>query len=797
MLFKPEKVLRITLAFCLILPAMINAEESEENGQEIKVPEIRIIGAEEEALNKVPGAADSVEEEELKREQPISGQQALSRLPGIHAVDTDGFGFFPRISVRGLNPDMSRKVLLLEDGAPVALGPYTDPSSYYFPLIERMKGIEVLKGSGTIRNGPNTIGGTINFLTKDAPVDPELKITGAGGSHGYEMGMIEWGGTFDNISVLVNYAHKNGEGNRANNDFDADDFMLKLGFALNESHFLGVKFTYYRNDANATYLGLTQDMYDNEILDRRTNPTSNDQIKIERASFDVNHEWEINPDTSLKTLLYWNNAGRDWWRADIRRFNVGLNSGQIIDDDQISLQDPALTFTRENPYSNGGRLRNFQVAGIDQRFTLGHGLFGIKNETELGWRYHAERMDNQRVNNNQIASGRTGTIDDEDVRKAHAIAAFAQNRFSLTDKLDITPGVRFEGYRQERIIHIENGTQPVETAAAIAEGRQDYNNEQLDGKNKTYNDEVIPGLGITYRAHELFTIFAGAHKGFAPPRVADVISGTGAAVNLNAERSINYEAGIRGKNQRFSYAITGFAYDFRNQIVSASQSGGATTGVTNAGETLNQGVESEFGIFIVQDMLRFDVNYTYLPVAKVTSNRIPVNDFKVQPGTTHADWVTYAEDRINRQYNPFLPKEHRNQKGNRLPYAPEDMVNAGLTLILGGFEANVQMQYTGEQYSDFENTEGSGLDENIRRMYLNELIPGTDYDLQLLLDGTRGKLPSRHVWHFNTRYVFNDNFEVFASVQNVFNKKYISSRAPEGIFPGLYQFVSAGATATF
>ena len=41
--------------------------------------------------------------------------------------DSGPVGMRLNIGIRGLNPDRSRKVLMLEDGIPIALAPYGEP----------------------------------------------------------------------------------------------------------------------------------------------------------------------------------------------------------------------------------------------------------------------------------------------------------------------------------------------------------------------------------------------------------------------------------------------------------------------------------------------------------------------------------------------------------------------------------------------------------------------------------------------------------------------------------------------
>ena len=91
------------------------------------------------------------------------------RVPGMTATQSEGGGLRLDVGTHGLDPGRSRRVLILEDGVPVSVNPYAEPDIYYVPMAERMRGVEVVKGSGNILFGPQTIGGVINFLTLVPP----------------------------------------------------------------------------------------------------------------------------------------------------------------------------------------------------------------------------------------------------------------------------------------------------------------------------------------------------------------------------------------------------------------------------------------------------------------------------------------------------------------------------------------------------------------------------------------------------------------------------------------------------
>ena len=141
--------------------------------------EVIVVGDRSRRLT-VPGAADSLERADLEGAHVLSVNEALRKVPGIYARDEEGLGLRPNIGVRGLNPTRSSKILLLEDGLPLAYGPYGDNATYYHPPVDRFERIEVLKGSGQVLFGPHTVGGVINYITPAPPAELSGRLDLAG-----------------------------------------------------------------------------------------------------------------------------------------------------------------------------------------------------------------------------------------------------------------------------------------------------------------------------------------------------------------------------------------------------------------------------------------------------------------------------------------------------------------------------------------------------------------------------------------------------------------------------------------
>ncbi len=128
------------------------------------LPQVNIIGGPDELPNRA-GAGQVIDTRDLDISRPLTVNEALRRVAGVVVRDEEGLGLRPNIAIRGLNPTRSTKTTLLEDGIPLAYGPYGDNASYYHPPIERFRSIEVLKGASALLFGPQTTGGVINYIT--------------------------------------------------------------------------------------------------------------------------------------------------------------------------------------------------------------------------------------------------------------------------------------------------------------------------------------------------------------------------------------------------------------------------------------------------------------------------------------------------------------------------------------------------------------------------------------------------------------------------------------------------------
>lgn len=672
-----------------------------------------------ELVERTPGAVDIIDNNTLESSRALSSSEALRKVAGLNVRDEEGFGLRPNIGIRGLNPTRSTKVLLLEDGLPLTYAPYGDNASYYHPPVDRFESVEIVKGSGQILYGPTTVGGVINYVTPAPPLSRSGFLTLMGGNRDYFNGHINYGGTWRNTGLLFDYTRKQGELARQDQRSGLNDFNFKSVSAFGMKHALTLKGNYYGERSNITYSGLTEAEY-------RANPRQsifrNDFFDGDRFGGSITHAFVPRSDITVTTNIYGSIFYRDWWRQSsnsAERPNR-LNTLAVGDPDCLSMADLHTTC------GNQGRLRKYYVRGVESRLRTNFAFLGVNNEADFGGRIHFETQDRQQQNGD-TPTARSGVVVENNERKNSAYSVFFQNRFLFRD-WTITPGVRVEHIKFQRTNRLANG-------GAGVTGRTELT-------------EVVPGIGVSYHPASRLTVFAGVHRGFAPPRTEDIINNaTGGSVDLDSELSWNYEVGVRSLPAKgLQLDATFFRMDYENQIVPASLAGGVGSQFTNGGETLHQGVEltgrlDSATILGSPHNFYLRTAFTYLPVAKFT-------------GTRFSNVGGFSNVSIS---------------GNRLPYAPEQLVNFNVGYSHAkGVNTFLEGVYVGRQFGDDLNT------------------------VNPTANGQRGAIPSYTVWNATFNYkaeALRSTF--FITVKNLFDRTYIVDRS-RGLLPSSPRLVQAG-----
>ena len=705
--------------------------------QSIMMPPLEIISNLNDSYEELPGSAAIMSMKKIRTIAPIGTQELLEHIPGINAFSDDGIGN-SRISVgiRGLNPRRSSRVLILEDGIPIQPALYVYPNMYYNPPVERISQVEVIKGSGSISYGPQTMGGVINYLTKRPQGNNNKTIKLTAGENGYGSLFIETGSWIkSDLNPEFQILMKRGDGFRENNSFEQINTTLKFNYIQSDSKTIYSKTNFNYENSNATYTGLTQYSFENNP---NFNPKSDDNFKIYRFSSDLIFSEKINKSTLKTNKLFISLFDRRWWRendifiyaADIEKENPDPQPyGNYLIGDLIRTG---------NGLDNFGILRTFYVAGFEQIYKFNHNLFGYKAKTDFGNRVYFERFIDDKQTGDATDS-RTGKYyieaEDEDgfetiLGQSHHYETIAFSSFisqSLkVNKLKLRTGLRFEIFEQERVDRLKGAQYQDKTSIVI-----------------------LPGFGFTYDL-SLIKFFGGIHRGFTPPssgalkilNFGDIDNG----LDLKSEKSWNKEIGFRANLSLADLECNFFHVDIEDLVAA-----GRGTSFQNLGKVTNMGIELSSILKLANKISllpNIHTSYTYL-------------NSKVKDGT-----VTQAK-LFSSNTSKLI-----NINGNTLPYAPEHTIVVGIEkTYFNKISIRLDYKYISFVYSDFLN-----------RVDQHPL-------------GIVGVIPGYGIINLSTNYNITSKFNLSLSAKNLADTIYIGSRLhsspyqPEanlssGIIPG-------------
>jgi Fe(3+) dicitrate transport protein len=568
---------RPDLALGLAIAGLLAGQCTQAQDDNRRLPAIYVVGQDKTAAYRQPGAVALVTLEEIVLKQPRSTEEMLRNVTGMTVKPEEESAIVANIGMRGLS-SADYKTLILEDGVPVAPGLFVGNSRYYNPRVQRMEGIEVLKGAASLRYGPSTIGGVINYITKQ-PEDG-VQVSLRGGSFNTREATIEAGGSSPSDEAVFGVVATKVESDGfLDKGYDMTDIMAKAGLAIGANQWLSLKYSDYSNDANISYRGVLLSEYN---AGSDYNPAPDDWFLTGRRSIDLNHEWNISDTMVLNTLVYGSETWRDYWR-------YGTNNAASMAQQRWIHTD-----------SLNGNNRAFERFGVDTRLQFEHSLFNMSGEAEVGLRYMSEHMDDLTV---QATRGtpRTGPLG-RDVRdSAESLALYLQNRFQVSEQLAITTGLRVENYEQDRLDRRRTSAQG--NAAASA------------------NTEVLPGLGFTWQLNPALQTFGSVYKAFSPALNGDALDAL-EDQQLAAEDSVNIELGLRGNSGVFFYEMAYFRMDFGNQIIPANSNSQFQR--TNGGSTWHQGMEFGAGVELGGGFT-LSGNTTWVPDAKFDGARFDAN----------------------------------------------------------------------------------------------------------------------------------------------------------------------------
>ena len=666
--------------------------------------EITVQGNKADALKRGSGSGTTIGQREILNTQPESNAELLRRVPGLQVRTEDPMGLRLNLGVRGLNPTRSRLILMEEDGVPVVVSPYGEPELYYTPMVERVERLDVQKGSDVLRFGPQTVGAVVQLHTFEPTLKPAWYVAHQVGSRAYGSLQARYSGTTGDVGYVAQVVRKSGDGYR-NMGFYATDAFGKAVLSTSSAGQFSLKIGFHDDRARTTFTGLTDTMFREDP--RRDTVAPNDFFAVRRYEASIVHEFQVSDRTALRSSL----------------FAYQMNLGQRLQDfdrsnkpghDYISVPDPTgLYFLGTSTL----RDRNYYVAGLstelDHRFQTGPAVHRLR----VGVRA-IEDVAHRVLSQGESTTADSGQISTDDTTHILGLAAWFEDQIAITSKLLVTPAFRYEHSSSTKHFRVTDDEQLTPKA--------------VDFEASSHAGGAMPGIGVIYGSAKA-NAFGNAYLGYSAPRVSQAITNTGQDANLHAERSRNYEVGVRGRADWVRVEADAFLIQFDNQLVSNNPLYG-TSEFIDGGKTRHLGAAATTSLRIGKGLalpvdLDLGAQYTFVQA------RFVGGDFG----------------------------------GSTVPYSPESSAN--LTLDIAhplGLSGQVALAYIGSQYTDERNT----------------VVPGS-FGLDGVIDGyTTLDVAGRY------RYA-PSGVSFGLSVKSLLDRVYISDRLPNGIFTAGFRQIFA------
>ena len=750
MLRKSTSVLALGLCLSMAGQAIAQEEAAASLTDDIRLLETLTVIGTAGGEHNVGGSIDYLDAEALDVQGHSDILRVLRAVPGVNIQEEEGYGLRPNIGLRGSGSDRNSRIMIMEDGVPIAPAAYAAPSAYYFPSTARINAVEVTKGPAVIQYGPRTTGGAIHLFSTPVPEATEGYAEILFGDYGRQR-LHAWMGTRQALTsntdfgILIETYQDEADGflerdtTGANTGLDVNDYVIKTGLYGDGAKMpWSLEFKYQTKDetSNQTYLGLTEADFAADPF-RLYDAAGLDQMGNENELLQLTGKIEPVANTVLAFTAYSNEVSRNWYKlqgvnaaGNGTSGDVGIST--ILDDPftygaeydlltgVTSLDDSLVIRSNNRKYFSRGL-----AANIDTEVMLG----GLTHNLNAGIRFHEDEEDRfQKEDAYRLLGGvldlttggpAGGTTNR--VTGAEAVSLFVLDRVELTERFQVTGGLRFEDYEVTR------------TDYSTADPGRDLGPSSV---RKNANDVILPSLSAVYNLTDEVDLIAGVHKGFSP-------AGASSAEN---EESWQYEAGVRFIRDTLSLEAIAYYNDYSNLLGECTLSSG---GDCPAGEAFDGDAVTVAGL--------------ELTGAWDAATAMGLSGLSVPLSAAYSFTDTEFQTSFDSEFFGSVTA------GDELIYVPEHQFTLGAGLVADQWGINALVNYVSEARSE----PGQGS------------VPASQ------------RIDERTLVDLAAYYEIAEGIRLKGKVENLFDETYIAARRPAGLRPGKPQEVLVGFEVKF
>jgi Fe(3+) dicitrate transport protein len=530
-----------------------------------------------------PGARTVVRREQLREAGAVNLRDALRRVPGVQVQESNGTGGSDvslNVGVRGLTSRLSPRSTILLDGVPLAVAPYGQPQVSMAPVgLGNLQAVDVVRGGGSVRYGPQNVGGIINFVTRDIPeafggsAGVQFQGSGHGGIRTNTSAFVG-GTTQDGLGVALLYNGLHGPGYREHEDNESiDDVMLKAKYAFSPNDALTGSIHHYDGQAGMPG-GLTQADYDADPFQSRR---PYDDFHGRRTDYALKYS-HVDDRRSLEVQTYYSDSFRGSHIETITQNANGSYAHQLI-----------------------AYPRHYHVFAIEPRYSQLLDWGQVTHEISVGYRYTSEAMHERTYRNDKYTSNLWYTpfegspYDGPYVLSGNNTGSNKANAFYIDDTINagdwtVTPGIRYERISSEWEAH--------PGATVVVKGPTE--------RSKDYS-KPLPSLNVIYHVTDAWKLYGNAETSFGSLQyfqIGQKDSNNQFAAGLKPETAHTYELGTRYETRAWGGEMSLFRINFDHELQLVGRLPNVPDsydGWTTLGATTHKGIEAaghvDFGAF--------------------------------------------------------------------------------------------------------------------------------------------------------------------------------------------------------
>jgi Fe(3+) dicitrate transport protein len=634
-------------------------------------------------------------------------RDVFARVPGITSWELDGSGTQTSVAARGLSPHRSWEFNVNQNGYNVNNDLYGYPEAMYNPPLEAVQEIQIVRGGAALQYGPQ-FGGMLNYVIKKPDATKvlgfETQQTYGSFSTFNSYNAIGGGQGKFNYSAYFNY--RSSDGWRPNSNYNFLNAYASLHYKPTNKMDIGLEYSqenYVQKFAGA----LTDSMFAADPhQSTRSRNYFNPIINLISLLFD----YSINSKTQLNVKAYSLFGQRNMVIANP---NLATNADTII---------KAL-----GSYSPRVINRDYYASyTVDARIIRKYNLFRQESALSGGVKYSNISTDRK-----QNGVGSTGTDFDLTLKGDYGVnlvfrtvnyGAFLENLFRITDKLSITPGIRYD-----YINTTQNGTE--------YSVYNDYRPVSLS----TSRNILLGEIGAQYKITGSIDLYGNFSQAYRPILYSNLIAGSSTAVidpNMKDASGYNLDIGIRGKIKNIlNFDVSGFKIYYGNRIGNITltdTAGNPYSYTTNAGDAMTNGVEAYLEIHL----LNFKNEHTNSDLSIFSS--YAYNDAKYLNGTSGKVNLT----------------------GKTLEDAPQYISRSGINCTVKNISVTFYYSAVGGSWSDANNTPASEKNPSV------------------------GYVPPYQVLDLSMSYKFLGNYIIRIGINNLTDNKYFTRRTETLVYLG-------------